>query len=378
MSSTFTVYHDIDDLQGLRNAWEPLQWNPYSDIDSYIYQHKVLNTNEKPYVIAINHGKEVSSLLVGSLAEKRFQFQLGYKQLLGPNLRILTIRGWGLLGPIDLEDQDLLQQAITSALDGDADIVILGNIPLVSKLGEMKFDNLPVLCRDFFRWEQEHWQLALRDTFASFLLSHKQLNRNYTKYRNRIWKTFSTIPEIRCYCSENDSNMGLEQTEAISIGTWQRQMDNTSFLDPEVRKRYSFLVRKGWLRIYILYIGNVPASFVHGCIYNSVLYLEQTGYKQTYRNYGVGTLLMMEIIKKAHEGDAIRTLDFNAGNSEAKRLLCDLPFRKTTLTLFGPAHQLQILNCIRSAARVAHLLAQRVLRKAGGYQQVRKHLRHQG
>jgi CelD/BcsL family acetyltransferase involved in cellulose biosynthesis len=102
------------------------------------------------------------------------------------------------------------------------------------------------------------------------------------------------------------------------------------------------------------------------------------GYDPSYRNLSVGTFLLLHVIKEFCGNSNILSLDFNAGNDEAKRQYCDSSFKVSAIQLFGPGLRLWFPISLHLAAQGSHQLAKAISHRIRSYHPIRARWRYGG
>src|SRR5208283_3583735 len=110
----------------------------------------------------------------------------------------------------------------------------------------------------------------------------------------------------------------------VAKKTYQRGL-RVGFADSAgVRKRLELCARKGWLRAYLLYLGDRPVAFWIGTLCGETFLSEYMSYDPELRQFSPGMVLIMRVIEgfcnKAN-GDIVKELDFGPGHAEYKGVL---------------------------------------------------------
>ena len=117
----------------------------------------------------------------------------------------------------------------------------------------------------------------------------------------------------------------LEQIDAVFRETWQArtfgyQPHNTA----SKLSYYRGLAERGWLRSYVLARDAEPIAYEIGCQYQGVFYCRECGYRQSWAEFGPGTVLTNLFIEDLYREDPPGVLDFGFGDSEHKRILSNV------------------------------------------------------
>lgn len=380
MSLELHVHHDFQELdENLIAFWRMQQKHPYGDLDYANWEYANRREEWIPHILSIRDQGEIVSCAFGKIQKLPVKLQFGYKVLRGPSLRTLVVHRSGFIGNWNEFLYSFLHQQLRDMLSSGAiDALLLRMIPLESPLYHIVQRGIPFLQRNQFPIVQEYWLLKQPPSFSEFLKCHPNLKKHYKYYRNRLNRAFSNKVEVHCYCSPDEMERMLRDSEEIGRKTWQRRLGDASFLADMERSRYRFYFGKGWCRGYVLYLDQVPAALVHGIAYRDAFYVLKLGYDPSYRNLSVGTFLLLHVIKELCGNANIRTLDFNAGNDEAKRQYCDSSFKVSAIQLFGPGLRLWIPILLHLAAQGSHQLAKAISHRMRSYHAIRARWRYGG
>ena len=378
MGLSVRVYRDLQHLdESIVEFWKRHQWHPYGDIDLVTQEYHDGKERWEPYIASIRDQEEIISCVIGKIMQVPLKLQFGYKVVTGPALTTLAVHRSGFIGRWQHPQYAFIQQKWREILaSGLIDALQLRMIPLDSPLHTIASTAVPFLRQSHFEVVQEYWLLSQLHSFEDFLRSHRTVKRNYKYCANRLNRLFGERLEINSYSNRDDMELMLEHSEEVARKTWQRKLGGVSFLDDKYRSRYEFYISKRWFKGYVLYIGNIPAAFLHGIIYKEIFYAENMGYDPTYGNMGFGTYLLMHVIQDLCRDVSIATLDFNAGNSEAKRPYCNFSFKVSDIHQFGPGMKLWVPLLLRLAAQGSHELAKTLSHRFGFYQWIRNRWRH--
>ncbi|OHB75431.1 MAG: hypothetical protein A2Z25_20980 [Planctomycetes bacterium RBG_16_55_9] len=94
---------DLNEVEAIRPIWEHMQSQelnpaPDADINRYLSVLKWLGADVQPHVILAQCDGRPVAMVIGRIEEHPLDFKLGYKTLLSPKLRCLTIVYGGILG----------------------------------------------------------------------------------------------------------------------------------------------------------------------------------------------------------------------------------------------------------------------------------------
>jgi hypothetical protein len=373
MNYQVNVYKNFDQVAPVSPFWRSWQWNPYSDLDYVQFKFQNITNAGKPFILALSLEGSLVTILTASIEMRPLHFQFGYKYWTGPTLKTLTVDRYDVLGWQDAEVWMALLECFKGLLDSKVvELIRLKGFPLDSPPHKIPLPGLPWLCGDPLKHVQESWVLTCPNGFGDFLKKHRGLKDSLRRGLRRMKKLAGEDIVIRCYKNIDDLDTILNHTEQIAQHTWQRGLGGGSFADEEARQRFRFLLQKGWLRSYILYLAGRPVSFNHGLLYQRQYFFETVGYDQAYRREGVGKYLWMKVIEDFSGSGLIDDFVFGEGNSEDKGRSCDRSFQIADRHLFAPTFHIKAFNIFRIAMLASHLLGKKTLKKIGHFESFRR------
>lgn len=77
--------------------------------------------------------------------------------------------------------------------------------------------------------------------------------------------------------------------------------------------------QKGWLRLGIVYLGDVPIVTGFAIVCENIAYFSKNAYDQAYRDLSAGTIWLTEMIKYVIDVDKVHAIDFLRGDEPYKR-----------------------------------------------------------
>ena len=346
---TINILDTIEKIESYREVWGNFNQHINSDLDHFITV--ILSRDEilQPYVIVINKDDQPAAILVGRIEDIPFEMSFGYKTIMKPVMRHLTIIYGGIFGDIN----QILNNEIISILRNVlkqkvADLILFRNLPIKSMLFEAGRSIPFFMQRDFIIQPSVHWQIKLPDSFNDYFSQLSRRTRsNFNNYSNRVRKTFKGEYEIKIITHADHIEMIFNDLESIAQKTYHRQLGFGFFNTVENKKRFKLGFDKGWLKVYILYIKNKPVAYWVGWKYREVFYTDYTGYDSDYNNYRVGNFLLLKIIEDCCNDEIVRTIDFGFGDAQYKRILSNFSWEESQLYIFSLTMKTVCLNILR-------------------------------
>jgi CelD/BcsL family acetyltransferase involved in cellulose biosynthesis len=143
---------------------------------------------------------------------------------------------------------------------------------------------------------------------------------------------------------------------------------STAFLTPALRAFHDDATRRaldgGWLRMYVLWLDDVPAAVMYGFLYNRQFSFYQHGFDDRYGRHSVGLVLMALTIRAAIDEGA-QAFDLLWGAEPYKRLWARETRTLRQIQLFPPDAVGRMRQCAVTARRRLRSLARRVVPPGG-------------
>jgi hypothetical protein len=365
-SISIRVARSLVEVEALREVWERSAGHRDSDIDVFLMVVKSLPSVIRPHVISIYKGDKPESILIGRLEQKRLVFRAGYIALFRPRVRCLNFIYGAIRGNDSEKNIELLVHALIASLKcNEADLAMFEFVPEAAPLYQFVLNMPSFLSRDILPASQLHDSLTIPRSIDDVYRNMSKERRKHTKsYIKRLENICTGGVRIVCYRDHSDLECLFRDAEKIAKKTYQRGL-GVGFADnPIIRKRLELGAEKGWLRAFVLYVGEIPCSFWIGMLYHGTFVSEYMGYDPEYRQYSPGIVLIIRVIEgfcNDTNGDNVEELDFGIGHAEYKRTLCSRTWREAVLFIFSPTIKGCKLKMMRLAARLIDATARTVL-----------------
>lgn len=175
-----------------------------------------------------------------------------------------------------------------------------------------------------------------QDTFDAYVAGLGPKTReNIRRHHRRLAKApggkiiltkYSTVSEVRPF---------LDAAVGISRLTYQWNLYGSGLRNPKLESRLEFAAKSGWLCCYLLFKQDQPIAFMMGCRYGVTYYSEEIGYDPKWRQYSVGNVLQLLVIKDLFESDENTYIfDFLFGDAPHKRMLSNFSRDEGNFYLF--------------------------------------------
>ncbi len=364
------VARSVAEVEALREPWMAWPGHRDSDIDFYLMVIRSYPEVVRPHVMALYRNGKPEALLVGRLERKRLRFKVGYLPALRPWTRCLTFVYGALHGDASPEETEILMGALMKSLQQDeADMAMLELVPVKSPLYRLALKVPGFLSRDTRPAAQGHASMLVP---ASIDDVYRRMSRDRRKHIKASIKKLQTspagAPRIVCYRTVEELDRLFRDAEVIAANTYQRGL-GVGFADNAlVRQRLELGAQKGWLRGYLLYLGERPCAFWIGMLYHGSFMSDYMGYDPEFRQSSPGMVLVMRVIERfcnRLDSDVVKELDFGPGHAEYKAVLCSENWQEAYVLIFSRRPRGLLLKTMRTVTRLADACARGVLSRLG-------------
>jgi hypothetical protein len=367
---TIKVIKNRKDLENIMKEWEELQkaeFSPVLGVDPwhYICELESLNLKAEPYILCLYREGRLEGMLVGRYQIVSMPIRLGYLTIMKPRFRVIHVFHGGVLGRKSIEDCSLLMKALRDCLNkGDADLAAFNHFHCDSVIYRVIRSETPFLSLGYSPRIEGHWKMEMPKCLNEFIGS-----KSY-KWRKTLRQSIKKLEkshrvQMKTYSEGDKLEEGILAAASVSSKTYQYSLD-AGFLDnPQMRGYLLSAARRGWLRIYILYINNEAAAFEWGIEYERTLFLRALGFDPKWKSWSVGTVLSLKVLEALCEEANVDRIDFGFGDAEYKKIFCNTRSDTRGLTVCADRLYPRFLNAVRMAIVLMEMAAVFVANKLG-------------
>jgi Acetyltransferase (GNAT) domain len=360
-----TVARTIEAVEDLREAWEALRPERLTgDIDYHLTVLRHARRVIRPHVAVLERNGAPAALAVGRVEEVNLTARIGYKTVLRPRVRALTIAQGGLLG-VDGEAAEPLFAALSGALAEERlHVLRLRLLDVGSPVHELARTRPGLLVRQHFGARVERWLASIPGTYDDYLAARSSKTRsNVKRYGRRLEERYGEGVAFRVFRTPGELEELMRDTEAVYVKTYQHGM-GAGLRGTELERRLRELAaERGWFRGFVLYLDGVPAAFWHGTAYRGVFSTGPTGYDPAHRDLRLGTYVLARMVQELC-GD-VEWIDFGSGDAEYKRHFSDESRLEEDMLVFAARPHPIAVNLAQTTVRGASRAAQAALSRTG-------------
>jgi Acetyltransferase (GNAT) domain len=338
------------DSAALRADWQAFSW-PRVDADLDFVGELVAATPQalRPCVISVPGASGPGAMVVGRIEDTRLVTSVGYRPLLRPRVRMLTVAPGGIAA-----DDAHAPAAIDAILDllgrGEADVAVLPALRDGSELLRAARSLPSPLGRDRIVETRTHRRLELPSSYDEFLRGRSRSTREGIKrYAKKLEREFEGRLSFSIYREPGEIDELFAAVDPIAAKTYQAGLGVALRDDPRNRRLVSFGLERGWFRVWVLSLDGVPVAFWPGWLYDRSFYIGTPGYEPELADYRLGQYVLMRLIADLCIDSGIDVCDFGGGDGEYKRRFSSESWEETEVLIFAPTLKGAWLNVSRTA-----------------------------
>jgi hypothetical protein len=330
----------------------------------------------RPHVVQVARPGRDPLVIAARLEDIELETKAGYRTVLRPRLRCLTVVNGGVEGVETPEDAAAALSLLRSALSGgEADVLRFLGLPTDSPMYRAATTIPPWLCRDHAAVPQPHWRVCVPDTLEDFLGARSRNTRqNVNRYRKRFEKEYGGRLELRRYGAGLDEDLErlCADLETVAAKSYQRGL-GVGFTGDELRRRLMELgLRRGRYLAWVLDIDGTPSAFWDGTLHAGTFFIGSPGYDPAFGRHRIGTWLQMRMMEDLCARGDVTALDYGMGDAQYKRSYGDECWMDAVVHVFAATPRGLRANAGRTAVNGATRTARRVLARIGAEDRVKR------
>jgi hypothetical protein len=349
------VARSPEDIEAIRPVWEQMQdREPYpvinADIDRFLSVIESSDDSVQPYVILAKQNDQPRAMVVGRLEMHAIPLRVGYKTILKPKLRCMTVVHGGILGQPDGDVSVLLIQELMKVLrQRQVDVIFFNHIRTDSCIFHISRKLPGVLIRGYFPKVENHWSMSVPENLEGFYQARSKKHRgNLKRYISKLDKEYRNQVRIITYTEEDDLDEAIKAASQISCLTYQHGLDSGFTDNPRTRVLLTTAARQGWLRMSVLYINGEPGAFQVGQQYGKQYMLEQIGFDPEWSSLELGTVLFIRVLEDICADLDTEFVDFGFGDADYKRSYGNKQWQEASVHIFAPRPYPIFINMVRT------------------------------
>jgi len=365
-----TVARSAEDIETLRPIWEQMQKkepcpNINADIDRFLSILKSSGGDIQPYIILIKKNSLPVAMVLAQTGRVSVELRIGYKTLLRPKLRLLSVIHGGIIGQADDDLCRLIVHELMRELNRvGLDAVYFDRLKMNSLLYLIARKMPGVLSRGYFPRIDAHWAISIPENTSLFYKRFSALRRNeYKRYIRKLDHSHSV--RVVCYHREEDVDEAVRRIQEISVKTYQHAMGVGFDNDFACQVLLNTAARRGWLRAHVLFVDDKPAAFQIGLRYGKVYFAQHIGFDPYWKKEHVGTVLLLKVIEELCEDPSVSEFDFGFGDADYKQRYSDKSSPDASFYIFARRFYPVSVNMLQSVVLAVSSSMTHCLRQLG-------------
>jgi len=316
------VAESLSAIEALRPIWSKWSHNLDTDLDYYLHNLKSDSTILRPYVVTVCQEGIPQAMLVGNVRKYRVSSVVSFVNIRGPEARVLTFDSGGRMGQeSNAFDRLLVTQLLRGAKCAGIDLILFQRLPLRSTLFQELRQSRGLLIQQRVPHIFCYSTLPLTAPAGKTAPMFSGKNLRETRRKTRILqRAFPDGVNFRCFCRPSELDHGIHDAATVSVSSWQHYLGHDSLGDARTEANLEFCARRGWLRIYVMYIDASPCAFLIGQLYERTFYCQYAGYNHAFARFSVGSLLTEWALENLAAA-GVEEVDLGEGGQEHNRRL---------------------------------------------------------
>lgn len=361
------VAKNFEEIEAIRSIWEKMQRNepypvPNADIDRYLSVIKASGDDVRPYVMLLECNGNPAAITIGRIEKHQLDFKLGYKTLFSPALKCLSIVYGGIIGRPSAELCEVLIDKLMNVLRrGQTDLVLFNHLGIESPIYKLCKTVPGLFSRSHFASEELHWQTYIPDTVEEFYRKiPNSRKRRWRRDIRQLEKISSAEIKVVCYSQLSDVDYLIDVACRIKELTYKSGLA-VGFTNSAVnRALLEKAARDGWLRAYILYLGDEPCAFQFDILYGKTQFSEFGSFDPKWSRGSPGTVLLIKVLEQLCRESNVSMMDFGFGHALYKKKFGTNHWLEETVCIYAPRLYPILINMAMSANLACSIILRRV------------------
>ena len=258
----------------------------------------------------------------------------------------------------------------------DIDYVFFSLLRRKAALSSNLLDIKNPLIRDFTPSNEKHFILKVPESLETFLSTKdKQGRQKLKKIVKKVESEYKGRHLVRVFVSEEDVDRFYEDAEKVAQKSQLRAI-NVGFRSTkkELMKK-KWIAKKGYFRSYILYLNNIPVSFMEGVNYRRHFVGENTGFDMEYEKFQTGSYIKLKLIEDIAQTKCADFIDFQIGADRWKQNFSSQEDEEIRVKIYLPKFSNIFFKVTFTVFPYLNRLVRRLLKKTMLYEKTRKFIR---
>jgi hypothetical protein len=345
---TVRVLSTAEEVESVRGLWTAWQKNPEADIDYFLLMLRRPDTI-RPHVLVVHESGVPVAIAAGLIDDGHLEVTSGNRLFGRFKVRRLTFFYGSFLGRTDARVSELLTRHLVQSMrELGVGLMLWDGVEWESPLRRLLRNTPKLLCRDYLARVRTHWFMRTPASLEELFQTRLNKKRRYWARRiiRIVDRDFPGAVRYEQFCTPESVGRLWKDVQTVARQSHQWTMGVGLRDTQEQRRRLEIAAGKGWLRAWVLYLGERPAAFWLCTLHGDSLCLDYTGFDPFFSKYEVGTVALFRIIDEMSKAQ-VKRLDLGGGLYQYKRRLGDHRIDEASVLAFAPTFRGVGLNFFR-------------------------------
>ena len=317
-------------------------------------------------------------MVVARLEVTRLEGRIGYFRVPSPRLRVLELIHGGLLGDVESKLAKPLIRHLGGLLQhAEVDAIRLHyadvNSPLFTEFAELR--GFLARRRPIQPIPHRFRTVATKTTSFAEMISRNERS-NQRRREKRLFAEYGGGVRIESFTSGDFLPQIMNDAEYVASRSYQRGLGVGFAANETIRRRLDLYARRGWLRAWILYLGNAPGALWIGALREGTFFSDYLAYDARISHLAPGTYLTMKVLEEMHDKPSgILRVDFGPGDAAYKARFGTETTMVATLDVFARTWRGACADALQTVSGLVASLAKATLGRLGALDRVKRQLR---
>ncbi|MDH3267259.1 MAG: GNAT family N-acetyltransferase [Ignavibacteria bacterium] len=347
MAYSLKTFTRLDELDSIKAAWMDFAVNRdepkmvENDFEYFRFQVSEGMIIGDPLVFALFDDEKPVLITSGRIETTNFSPSIAYFKLnfIRMKKKCYHIYPYGIFDNISSEVtvHNFIKSVIPVLKEKDIDYIFFNLMHRHTELSKYLLNFRNQMMRDLIPSFEDHSILQLPADFESFINSRNTNSRQkFRRLMRRVEKDSINKTVIKVFTDVNDIENFFNEAEQIAQKSQLRAINVGFKSTPDELKQKQWLAAKGYIRGYILYVNDIPCSFLLCNNYMRTFLLEYTGIRTDYEKNQLGTYLYLKMIEDVINSRLADTIDFTHGSDLYKKILSSGNIEDLRIRLYIP------------------------------------------
>lgn len=321
----FFVVRDIEGIERIRPVWEQMQNGerfqvPHADIDRYLACVKSSGDEVQPYIVLVKRDGHLEAMIIGRIEWRTLRIRLGYKTLFSPKVRCLSIVYGGIVGqPSDECCGKMIDELVNVLCRKEADVAFLNHLRTDSAMHRLCTAQTGFWSRYHCALADPHWRTSVPESMEEFYRRVPgSRKRRWNRNVRQLERMNSSKVRIACYRRLSDIDQLIKMACLIEESTYKKGLA-AAFTDSALnRALLEQAARDGWLKAYVLYVGDEPCAFQFDTRYRGTQFTEYGSFDPRWSRGSPGIVLLTKVLEQLCEESDVQAVDYGFGHADYK------------------------------------------------------------